>query len=359
MSFYIRKYARVGPLRLNFSKSGVGVSAGVKGLRIGTGPRGNYVHMGRNGLYYRQSLNSLTQQQPGQQLTHDPIPQATQMQTIDSQAAETLVDASANALLEEIRAKNRYRYLSPFALAFSIVGLFVLYLMHIPIYIQIGWIVITFAGTVLLFYRDELKKSVVIVYQLENESETAYQNLHQAFKGLMECNGLWHIPATGSVQDTKYHAGANTLMERQPIKDKAADLPLIKSNVEFPVLSAGKQKLAFTPERVLVFENENVGAVSYTDLGIDVKFSKFVEEEPPPPDGKVIEQTWKYLNKKGGPDKRFKDNRELPVMLYEEIHFTSSSGLNELFMASKLGVGSPIKAAVIELTNLLKASSNN
>ena len=34
------------------SKSGIGLSVGVKGLRVGSGPRGNYVHMNRYGLYW-------------------------------------------------------------------------------------------------------------------------------------------------------------------------------------------------------------------------------------------------------------------------------------------------------------------
>lgn len=58
MGFYIRKSFRAGPVRLNLSKSGVGVSAGIKGLRIGSGPRGSYIHAGRGGLYYRKSLGN-------------------------------------------------------------------------------------------------------------------------------------------------------------------------------------------------------------------------------------------------------------------------------------------------------------
>src|SRR6266516_2466341 len=56
MGFYLRKSISVGPLRFNLSTSGIGVSAGVKGLRFGVGPRGNYVHMGRGGLYYRATI---------------------------------------------------------------------------------------------------------------------------------------------------------------------------------------------------------------------------------------------------------------------------------------------------------------
>ena len=71
MGFYIRKALKVGLLRFNLSKSGVGVSAGIKGLRLGTGPRGNYVHMGRGGLHFRKSLNP-----PGGRATGRPgIPQ--------------------------------------------------------------------------------------------------------------------------------------------------------------------------------------------------------------------------------------------------------------------------------------------
>jgi hypothetical protein len=54
MSFYLRKHFEVGPVRLNLSKGGLGVSGGVTGARIGLSPRGAYVHGGRHGIYYRK-----------------------------------------------------------------------------------------------------------------------------------------------------------------------------------------------------------------------------------------------------------------------------------------------------------------
>jgi hypothetical protein len=57
MGFYIRKSLKLGPIRLNFSKSGVGVSGGIKGARIGVDARGKkYLHLGRGGFYYRETL---------------------------------------------------------------------------------------------------------------------------------------------------------------------------------------------------------------------------------------------------------------------------------------------------------------
>jgi len=55
VGFYLRKSFRLGPLRLNLSKRGVGVSAGVKGARVGVDASGReYVHGGRYGLYFRK-----------------------------------------------------------------------------------------------------------------------------------------------------------------------------------------------------------------------------------------------------------------------------------------------------------------
>lgn len=58
MGWYLKKSFPFGPLRINLSKSGIGASVGVKGLRVSTGPKGRQLNAGREGLYYRTSLNS-------------------------------------------------------------------------------------------------------------------------------------------------------------------------------------------------------------------------------------------------------------------------------------------------------------
>ncbi|ADU50670.1 hypothetical protein Tmar_0549 [Thermaerobacter marianensis DSM 12885] len=57
MGWYLRKSFRLAPgVRLNLSRSGLGLSVGTRGARIGVGPRGAYVHAGVGGLYYRKTL---------------------------------------------------------------------------------------------------------------------------------------------------------------------------------------------------------------------------------------------------------------------------------------------------------------
>lgn len=44
------------------------------------------------------------------------------------------------------------------------------------------------------------------------------------------------------------------------------------------------------------------------------------------------------MNKKGGPDRRFNNNPQLPVMLYCSLNFTSLGGLNEEFQISNVAL---------------------
>ncbi len=57
MAWFLRKARRIGPLRFNLSKGGVGFSLGVKGARVGVDARGRaYAAGGRGGLYFRERL---------------------------------------------------------------------------------------------------------------------------------------------------------------------------------------------------------------------------------------------------------------------------------------------------------------
>lgn len=63
MGLYFRKSVNLGGgVRLNFSKSGVGISGGVKGARISTGPRGTYMNLSipGTGIGYRKKLSGST-----------------------------------------------------------------------------------------------------------------------------------------------------------------------------------------------------------------------------------------------------------------------------------------------------------
>jgi len=357
MGFYLRKSLRVGPLRFNLSKSGVGVSAGVRGLRLGSGPRGNYVHMGRYGVYYRATLPSgspRTHQPAATPFSSEPTPfepaaDRESLTEIESGEVTAMRDSSSAALLDELNSKRKKKRLLP---GLGIAGALFLALMvgtNSPAWLTGAVLLVAIAAVVFAYFYDQMSKTAVLLYEIESESQKDYQFLHDAFDQLRSCCGAWHIEAQGDTKDRKRHAGATSLVRKSAISLSKNPPKFVKTNVEVPAIPAGRQVLHFFPDRLLVFEPNGVGAVNYNDLLVERQQTRFIEEGQVPGDARVVDRTWRYVNKKGGPDRRFKDNRELPITLYEDIHLRSHTGLNELIQFSKLGVGEAFESAIHKL----------
>jgi hypothetical protein len=213
----------------------------------------------------------------------------------------------------------------------------------------VAYLVAGAAATFMAYRRDTLRRTCVLLYELEDQAGACYQALHDAFETLAKCGGCWNVQARGATSDQKYDAGASQLIRRNGVTLTTKAPPIVQTNIAVPAIPAGRETLYLFPDRLLVFSADGVGAVRYQDLNIEVSSSRFIESERVPNDAKIVGQTWKYVNKNGGPDKRFKDNRQLPIALYEELHFSSSSGLNEVIQVSRTGVGSPLAQATAQL----------
>jgi hypothetical protein len=357
MGFYIRKYIKVGPFRFNLSKSGVGVSAGVKGLRLGAGPRGNYVHLGRYGLYYRttipQSSPSPVTSRPKsvpepKNIPETEIPPQTHepLKIIESADVSQIVDSSSAELLNELNHKRRKIRFWPIVAVATIFVTALGFMGGLPKWAIAALFAAGAIGVYLVSQRDLLAKTAVIFYDLDPEMEKAYTTLHQSGEQLASCAKVWHIEAQGQVRNRKYHAGASSLVQRKATFINKREPPYVKTNVETVAIGVGRRVLHFFPDRILVYDTNGVGAVSYNALQLNVKQSRFIENEGAPGDSKIVDHTWRYVNQKGGPDRRFKNNSQLPICLYDEISLNSPSGLNEIIQLSRCGIGEEFMKAV-------------
>jgi len=115
----------------------------------------------------------------------------------------------------------------------------------------------------------------------------------------------------------------------------------------------GKTSMYFLPDRVLVYGPGGVGAVEYRDLSISATPIQFIEEGTVPRDATVVDHTWKYVNKSGGPDRRFSNNFKLPICKYGELRFSSPSGIQEVVQLSRLGILNQLGSAMDEIVNAI------
>lgn len=354
MAFYLRKALTLGPLRLNLSRSGLGLSAGIRGARLGVGPRGTYVHMGRGGLYYRQNIKPSTQSPPS-----DPTPSPTarleppgtqpHFEEIESGEVSNMTDESSAQLLSELNRVNNRTELTPLATALAAFSLLILLFVGLH-----WWIVVPafLAATWLILHArhlDVTNGTIILTYELEGSARERFEVLVRAFREMCACHAVWHVEAAAETRDLKRHAGASQVVRRGRVVPRLGRPRRIVCNLEVPVLPAGRQQLFFFPDRLLVYDRTRVGAIPYAHVHVDPSSSRFVEDGSVPADAKVVDHTWRYVNKKGGPDRRFRDNPQLPVALYGELHLTSPSGLNELFQCSRTEPISSLAGAISKI----------
>lgn len=203
------------------------------------------------------------------------------------------------------------------------------------IYIVIFSIAITWSKKM-----DKKRKTIELYYDLDDEMNEKYNEFIKAFQGFSNVSKVWQIKNAQSGHDKKYNAGAETLVKRVVVKDIFLHYPPMKylmTNVYIPFIGLDNINLFFFPERLLLKQNSKYAAISYESLYIQPVSSLFRENDTVPVDADVVDYAWQYMNKNGGPDKRFSNNKKIPICSYSNYCFKTSNGLNEIISTSKTG----------------------
>jgi hypothetical protein len=348
MGWYLRKSFGFGPLRVNLSKSGIGYSLGVPGARIGANSRGTYIRMGRGGIYYQKYLQTnsagpRTEPVPVQpQLTSEPE----LAEVIQTASAASLRDSTATELLQEITFHHRKARIAPVVIAVAAMAVCISMLASLPVWTAIALVVVGAVAAIIATRTDYKRKIIHLDYALEPEAARAYVAMLHGIEQLRALGGLWRISSGQVNADTKYHAGAGYSVKRSRISMKFEPPGYISTDAAVYMVNTGPQRLYFLPDRILVYEGDQIGAVQYGSLTFNIAASTFVESETVPPDTEIVGRTWRYTNKSGGPDRRFASNPEIPLVRYAEITLQSAGGLNYLMQASNMQKATSFAQAV-------------
>ena len=74
---------------------------------------------------------------------------------------------------------------------------------------------------------------------------------------------------------------------------------------------------------------------------------QFIEDSGvAPADAVQVGWTWRFVNVKGGPDRRYANNRQLPVMQYGSLYLTSPQGLYWRLQVSRADAAPAVASAL-------------
>jgi len=74
--------------------------------------------------------------------------------------------------------------------------------------------------------------------------------------------------------------------------------------------------------------------IDFHDVTLRFVPTQFTEDETVPSDSQIVGRTWAKCNKDGSPDRRFRDNYQIPVAHYGTLLFNSRDGLDVRYICS-------------------------
>ncbi|MGY3131988.1 hypothetical protein ACVWZM_002670 [Bradyrhizobium sp. USDA 4501] len=358
-----RSFKIVPGVRLNLSGSGASVSLGPRGLHYTIGRHGTRTTVGVPG----SGVSWTTYQPYSSAGSPPPLPDVTNSQqppplddhgavVIDSAPIDQLVANSTTDIARTLAAcASRWRTYK------TLIGILaVLFVAAVVTIARSGTDIpplaafIIAAGAILilgsLIVHGRQSSTVVLDYELSADQSERFKALTRSFGELARCGRVWNVPLEKQEADWKRNAGASKLVERKQIHLGTGNPPLVTTNMDFLKLPVGRETVYLTPDAILVTVGNAVAGFGYGDVEATFRPARFIEEEAPPADATVVDQTWRYVNRQGGPDRRFNNNKQLPICLYGEIDLRSASGLNERIQCSRVDVAEQFVSSVAAMS---------
>jgi hypothetical protein len=276
------------------------------------------IKVGRQGTIYQQKHYQPIERASGS--THE----------VSEEYEEVIIDRSAAEIIDQINKRVKSPYYSLYCGIVTIIFLFIFFPLSI----------ILAVGTYVVYRADIKRKTTPLFYEFsDNYSEKKFHDGIASFSNLAITKSSWRLKSQVAVGDWKRNAGSNSALIRHRSNIGKQNPNLLKTNVEVWGVDAGSIKLYLLPDRFFVFQDGVYSAIPYSEVQASLQDLEYVEQESLPSDATVIGKTWKYVRRDGGPDRRFSNNRQLPIVRYGVVAFSSPNFIAYLIVSS-LGIAS-------------------
>lgn len=370
MGFRFRRSVRLFPgVRVNFSLSGVSVSAGVPGAMINIGPRGSRLTMGLpgTGISYTHNLSSPrpakrssphaeiylgspappepvrpeAEAQPGPLVGEIKSAEVASLTSPDLEGLKKLINEAAHqkallqadlteAVADRRRAWRKLRRRE-----------------QLPLRVVMKSSIPAARAAFEEAEEEALKVAAAIMateikveIDLDDQAWSAWAEVRRTFDRLSQTAKFWDVTSSVAVDRFRTRSAAHETVTRTPVGLRTIiDSIVATAGGGHRFENANGGDLDIFPGFMLIRDkaSSDYALIDLRDLTVETYGCRFIERETVPPDAEIVGHAWHKSNKDGSPDRRFSKNFQIPVALYGEIRFKTRNGVEEAYNASHCG----------------------
>ncbi|MNG77652.1 hypothetical protein D3C87_760080 [compost metagenome] len=352
MAWSFRRRIKIVPgVHLNFSRSGISTSIGVRGLNMTIGNSGSYLNTSVPGLGIsnRQRLsgrNSSYSPDPSLPVPAIPIDNdrgniySADIHEITSQGMQGIKEAILLAREQRVSLKKD---LSKIKLALtatkakkvmSYMLIYGLIKKDIPERLSIDLIA---QQEAIKQTKEQIDSSYVdLAIEFDLELKQKYDALVAAFVNLTKCRKIWDVTSAHYEDRAITRSSASTVVKRTIVHFGLKSIPEFKSNIQALYFqNANGADLYIYPGFIVMYSKAtNFAVIGLDEIDLLQSYVRFTETQGVPLDSRVIDQTWAKVNRNGSRDRRFKGNYQIPVVHYGELKIRTATGVNEKYQFS-------------------------
>jgi hypothetical protein len=349
MAWSFRRRIKIIPgVHMNLSKKGISTSIGVKGASVTLGQNGAYINTSipGTGLYNRKKISG--GRTPVEDSNTINRPEIDEQNNIFSAEIHSITSQDMIGIKEAILLAHNQRIELIKDLKKIKISKLLSEILQITSYVLIiGFVVQSIKKNI----QDQISSKTEAIAQIEDEIGKSYINLDiefddaiydrfrklvTTFNLLAKSNKKWDVINSKSENVRVTRSAASTIVKRNEIIISNKGIEDLRTSLDVLYFqNSNGADIFFYPAFIVMFESiTKLAIIGYDELDFIPSPVQYLERSTIPSDSVVIGKTWSKVNKDGTPDKRFKDNFEIPIVRYGQLNLRTDSGLNEEYLFS-------------------------
>lgn len=333
MGLRYRKSYNFKGFRVNFSKSGIGYSYGVPGFRYTVTANGkqritssipgtgiSYVEeFGKNNKNLQENLDEVN-------IEH--------IQNIDFSNSSLEYASLISECQKWIDTWYKNRKFIIYANIISIVVFLVLWILNLDVSFYLYFIMVICINFYGFYNLYNLKLNKVNVFYDFKSKNDIYDGLIDLFDKTPKSEKIRYVDSIIKNVERRKNAGSATSADLKDLLITYEVPFFMETNIKCVNVKFSDDNVYIFPDKILLFKQGKVSAVNLNSINIALSIKNYVVYNDFASDSKILYYTWKYVNNNGSPDRRFKNNRQVPVCKYGQLEIIGPDSLRIVITVS-------------------------
>lgn len=206
-------------------------------------------------------------------------------------------------------------------------------------------------------YADRRRIISNIILESEDEEHTKFLEFCNIINKRLSTTKKCLLVESSESAYYKYSAGASELLDTTEFRQRINSTYRISSKTTHYSFETDAVQITLLGSMVLIFHwrSRKFSVRQSINFYGSLERFHFIWDEQIPVDSQILQYQWKYTNKNGRPDQRFKDNYQIPTLLFWSFEIETNKEILQILLSDS-SMGEDIAKAIEDFKAIVSSN---